>query len=113
MLGRDRWFFGLLMALVAQGAWAEGGRINFSGAVLEPTCVINTSQSTAASIGQAPIHRTCGHDAADVGRSYSRSVVSLSATAIANDRLLAYFNSYATFGPKGRPATGVIVNTYD
>lgn len=113
MIGRNRWIFGLLMALVIQGAWAEGGRINFTGAVLEPTCAIDTSQMTSAAFNQAPTHRTCGQSAADAGRSYSRTVNTLDTAAAANDRLLGYFSSYAPVGADGKPVTGVIVRTYD
>ena len=113
MIGRNRWIFGLLMALVVQGAWAEGGRINFTGAVVEPTCAINTPQTTSQAIGQAPVHRSCGQGAADAGRSYSRTVTTLDAAAIANDQLLGYFASYAPVGPDGKAASGVIVRTYD
>ena len=113
MIGRNRWIFGLLMALVVQGAWAEGGRINFTGVVLEPTCAINSSQTASQAIGQASVHRSCGQGAADAGRSYSRTVTTLDAAAIANDQLLGYFASYAPVGPDGKAASGVIVRTYD
>jgi hypothetical protein len=101
------------MALVIQGAWAEGGRINFTGAVLEPTCAIDTVRMADAAVTQAPTHRTCGQGAADAGRSYSRTVTTLDSAAVANDRLLGYFSTYAPVGSDGKPATGLIVRTYD
>ena len=112
MIGRNRWMFGLLIALAAQGAWAESGRINFAGAVVEPTCAIDTSQMANA-VAQTPIHRTCGQSAADAGRSYSRTVTTLDAAAVANNQLLAYFASYASAKGDGKPATDLVVRTYD
>ena len=113
MIGRNRWVFGLLIALAVPSAWAEGGRINFTGAVVEPTCTIDTAQLGNAAIATAPVHRTCGQGAVDAGRSYSRTVTTLDATAVTNDRLLGYFASYAPMGAGGKPATSLIVRTYD
>lgn len=113
MVSRNRWIFGLLIALAAQGAWAEGGRINFTGAVLESTCTIDTAQLVNAAVAPAPAHRTCGQGAADAGSSYLRTVTALDAAAVANDRLLGYYASYAPAGADGRPAKNLIVRTYD
>lgn len=118
MRGRYRWMIGSLMALAMPGAWAGGGQINFTGAVVEPTCAIDAAAADPASgllpvAVQAPRHLTCGRTATDSGRAYSRTVFTLDATGVANDRLLSYFASYAA--PVGHGGAGAIlvVRTYD
>lgn len=115
MVGRNRWVFGLLIALAAQGAWAEGGQINFTGMVLEPTCAADATQADPASAlpSQATRHLACGLSAADAGRTYARVVQPVDAASIANDRLLGYLASYAPAGADGKPAASVVVRIYD
>ncbi|BFI97351.1 MAG: hypothetical protein RSP_28610 [Rhodanobacter sp.] len=113
MVGRNRWMFGLLIALATQGAWAQGGRINFAGAVVEPTCTISTAQLASLAITTAPVHRSCGQGAVDAGRSYSRTVTILDTAAVANNQLLGYFASYAPQESAGKPVPDLIVRTYD
>ncbi|HEX7732631.1 MAG TPA: hypothetical protein VF415_08290 [Rhodanobacter sp.] len=118
MNGRYRWMLGSLIALAVPGAWAEGGRINFIGAVLTPTCAAEAMQVDPASpppsqAVQTPRHLACGRTAADSGRTYSRTVQPIYATSAANDRLLGYLASYAPVGPDGKLATSLIVRTYD
>ncbi len=98
------------------GANAATGRIVFSGAVVEPTCSIEEAPVHTANrslpVGQlASRHRTCGQTPTDSGRSYSPTVVSLDAAAIANDRLLDYFAGYAN-SASGEQAT-LVVRTYE
>ena len=119
MNGRCRWMVGSLVALAMSSAWAgSGGRISFSGAVLEPTCAADTVPVDPAGplplqAAQAPRRLVCGQTAADAGRSYSRSVQTIDAASAANERLLGYLASYAPVGPDGKPATGLIVRTYE
>ena len=118
MRGRYRWMIGSLVALAMSSAWAGGGRINFTGAVLEPACEtdaipVDPARLLSSQVAQAPRHLACGQTASDAGRTYSRAVRTIDAGSIANDRLLGYFTSYAPAGPDGRPATGLIVRTYD
>lgn len=119
MNGRYRWMVGSLVALAMPSAWAGGGgRINFSGAVLEPTCVADAAPVDLASplpprVAQSSGHLVCGQTATDAGRIYSRTVQTIDATSAGNDRLLGYLASYAPAGPDGKPATGLIVRTYD
>jgi hypothetical protein len=108
---------GPLMVLAVSSAWAGGGRIGFTGAVVEPTCAIDSvpvesvgAQSWQAR--QAPSRRSCGRTAVDLGRSYSRAVIVLDAANTANDRLLSYFVSYAPLAD-GDMAAKLVVRTYD
>ncbi|WP_426662141.1 hypothetical protein [Rhodanobacter aciditrophus] len=118
MNGRYRWVVGSLVALAMSNAWAGGGRVSFTGAVLEPTCAADAMQIDAASplspgAMQAPRHLACGQTAADAGRTYSRTVQPIDARSLAHDRLLSYLASHAPTGPDGKLAVSVIVRTYD
>lgn len=103
-------FFGMSTAKAA------GGRIVFSGAVVEPTC---STEGTLAGpeprSGDEPIQRrmSCGRTATDPGSSYSRVVVSLADADLAHDRLLGYFASYARVASDGKATAKIIVHTYD
>ncbi|WP_157616990.1 hypothetical protein [Rhodanobacter sp. Soil772] len=97
---------------------AETGRVVFSGAVVEPTCstvdvVLGAGTSSGSVDELVPRHLTCGQTAADPGRSYSRTVISLDAAAIASDRLLGYFTSYANAANAGGTQARLIVYTYE
>lgn len=96
---------------------AEGGRIAFSGAVVEPTCSVDTSRpamNSRAARSDALIdgRRTCGARPGNPGRSYSRTVVGLDATVIANDRLLNYFASYAS-NADAAAQPRLVIRTYE
>jgi hypothetical protein len=117
MRSRYTWLIGPVLALAVPGAWAQGGRISFSGAVVEPTC---SAEGTPDGASQpppadrwAPGRLTCGQTPTRPGRSYSRRVVSLDAAAIANDRLLDYFASYANAGSAGGVSPKLVVRTYE
>lgn len=117
MRARYRWMVGSLIALAMSGAWAAGGRIAFTGAVVEATCTIDSVPVESAGAqpwqaGQAPSHRSCGRTAVDSGRSYSRVVIALDAATAANDRLLSYFVSYTPLAD-GDAAAKLVVRTYD
>lgn len=112
----NRWMLGSLIALAMPAAWAQGGRINFIGMVLEPTCAGDAMQvdSLSSRLGDAaPRHLACGHAAADTGRTYSRTVQRADTASLANDRLLGYLASYAPTASDGKPAVDVVVRTYD
>lgn len=90
----------LIMLVGMSSANAATGRIAFSGAVVEATCSTDDVRVETASWsrpvdGLAPGRLTCGQTPTDPGRSYSRTVVSLDAATIANNRLLDYFAGYA------------------
>ncbi|HET8899482.1 MAG TPA: hypothetical protein VFN09_11990 [Rhodanobacteraceae bacterium] len=97
-------------------AQAAGGRIVFSGAVVESTCATEGAPINSGSRGgDASLQRrmSCGRTATDPGRSYSRMVISLAEADLAHDRLLGYFASYAPVADDGKVAAKVVVHTYD
>jgi hypothetical protein len=110
MRNRYRWSIGLVLTLAMSGAWAEGGRIEFYGAVVEPTCPADLAAlaSAPAQGGADASRHTCGRTAADPGRSFSRRVMPLDVATAANDRLLGYFASYAAGGD-----ARLVVRTYE
>lgn len=96
---------------VAGGARAAEDRISFSGAVVEPTCAIDTSGLPAqVPVGAAATRHSCGGTANAQGSVYVSRVVDVSGPALAADPLLGYFASYV---PAGAAAARVVVQTYD
>ena len=91
----------LAMLFGASNAKAASGRIMFSGAVVEPTCSVSDARidataSPQSNHGSAPRRFACGSTdtAADAGRAYALTEVSLDAVVTAHDRLLDYFAGY-------------------
>lgn len=108
----------LIMFASASSANAATGRIGFSGAVVEPTCStadahLDIASPSGSVDGPVSRHLTCGQTATDPGRSYSRTVVNLNAAAIASDRLLNYFASYAISESTGGAQPKLVVHTYE
>ncbi|MEY2116607.1 MULTISPECIES: hypothetical protein [Rhodanobacter] len=105
---------GLAMLVGASNVWAASGRVVFSGAVVEPTCVVAEAGSIAQEAGSpAAQHLACGRTATDAGRSYTREVIDLTAANRGHDRLLDYFVSYARRNADGAAAAKLVVHTYD
>lgn len=104
---------GLAMLVGVSSAYAAGGRVVFSGAVVEPTCPAAGLDEVGAysRAGAAPQRMSCGNTATDPGRPYSRVVVDLATANRNHDRLLDYFAGYATTG--GEAAAKVVIHTYD
>lgn len=115
MRNRYRWSIGLVLALAVSAAWAEGGRIEFHGAVVEPTCstVGLPDDLSHTPGGLAPQRFGCGQSAADEGPTYSRDVVDLATANRRRDRLLDYFASYAGVAAGGEAGMKVVIQTYD
>ena len=95
---------------------AATDRIFFSGAIVEPTCAGDSAALRSAQYavaGAPPARLRCGQTATDPGRIYSRQVIQVTAADLDDDRLLAYFATYA--GPTDGVAGSVkiIVDTYD
>lgn len=106
----------LAMLASMPSAKAATGHIVFSGAVLEPTCSTESAHVDSANPsrsveGLVQGRSTCRQTPTDPGRSYSRTVVRLDATTIANDRLLDYFAGYAN-AESGVQAK-LVVRTYE
>lgn len=105
----------MLCALALAGAapaYAEGGRIAFSGAVLAPTCAdagVARTEKGAADVATM----VCDRTATDPGRTYARQVVRLDAVTVANDPLLGYFVGYAKAAGIDGGQPKLIVRTYD
>ncbi|MGN2253092.1 hypothetical protein ACFWZ4_06925 [Frateuria sp. GZRe12] len=114
MRGSHRWLIGSILVLASSGAWAGGGRIDFSGAVLEPTCpTAGLVNETASHAGMPTSQRlACRMTTVDAGPTYSSDVHDLAALDLARDRLLGYFASYAR-SADGGDAAKVVVRTYD
>lgn len=107
----SRWLIGSALALVACGAWANGARIVFHGAVVEPTCAVNAAALPTANAN--PTRQVCGQTATAIGTRYASRTVTVDAVTAANDRLLAYFaNNQLTASADPAPAK-LVVRTYD
>ncbi len=104
----------LAMFFVTSTANAAGGRIVFSGAVVEPTCSTGLESVVGADTdaGAATQRLDCSRTVADAGRTYSREVLDLTMASRYHDRLLDYFASYAPL-VTGGDAAKVVVRTYD
>lgn len=96
------------LALGAPVAYADGGRIQFVGAIVEPTCSLGdrvlaaTNVSSSDHANAAP---RCGDRAGAESihpRSYATSVESLQDSALSSDRVLTYFSDYLQ--ASGQPA---------
>jgi hypothetical protein len=99
MRGRYRWMIGLLFVLAMPSAWAGGGRIDFSGAIVTPTCAAQ-AESAALAAGSLLLDRTftCGgrsqaNDSA-APLAYRLSVIRLDGATMTGNRLLQYFVGY-------------------
>lgn len=109
----SRWLIGSALALVACGAWANGARIVFSGAVVAPTCAVNAATPAAANVSAMATRQVCGQTATAIGTRYASRTVTIDAATAANDRLLAYFaNNQLTASADPTPAR-LIVRTYE
>jgi hypothetical protein len=106
----------LSLAFGIPSARGRGGLLQFSGAVVAPTCASVDVRSLMAASNQpgqdtVPHQFACaGADGvADVARSYVQTVTALDAAAAGGDRVLAYFAGYA--GVAGHAAGGALVVT--
>lgn len=116
MRNQHRWLVGSLVALAMSGAWAQGGRVNFTGAVVEPTCSTDQFAPAMSSAGTGPAGQRlgCGHRAgADAGPTFTHEVVDLATANRRHDRLLDYFTSYAPVAAGGEVMAKLVTLTYD
>lgn len=101
MRARYRWMVGSLMALAMSSAWAGGGRIDFSGAIVVPTCA---AQAEAAALAAGKplsghLYVCGGHSEGDGiadAATYALSTQRLDNAAIAGSPLLQYLVGYRT-----------------
>lgn len=109
----------LTMLLAPALARADGGTITFSGAVVAPTCAVNAARISAVPPRPRPYPAptsqrfACGQTdvAADAGRVYALTEVSLDAFNIDGDRVLAYFANY--LGAAGVSGAKLVTQTYE
>ncbi|HET6431363.1 hypothetical protein [Dyella sp.] len=99
-----------LAASLPVAAQAAQGEIRFAGAVVAPTCAVDTAQERSAAARPAGALERCGSRAGEAPRSYRRDSVALG-DALHGDPLLSYFASYAVNA--GAPTATVVVRTYD
>lgn len=111
MRKQNRWMIGALIALAASSAVAADGHVSFSGAVVEPTCSVDTAAISTAS--QAMALRSCGQSVSSSGVHYQRSVETLDSVMASSDRLLGYFASYAPLNANGEAGAKLVVRTYE
>lgn len=109
------WLMGCLGAALfgAPSAQAAGGQISFSGAVVEPTCALNTAELTLATSDYAHACASANHGAATQGgsRLYDLTVRPLDSGPI-GDRLLAYFDGYMSAAGQG-DRLSLVTQTYE
>jgi len=88
----------LSMVLMTSSAWANEGRIDFSGAIMEPTCgAFDGAGVMAVGNGMPDRPFTCaGHLQATVAdpSAYRISVSRMDGVAVAGNPLLQYFVGY-------------------
>jgi len=107
---------GSLMALAMSSAWAAGGRINFTGAVVEPTCTAQ-GEATTLAMGKLPSDRlfSCGGHPQQTriidAATYVLSAEQLDNATIAGSPLLQYFVGYRTAAHAA--ATQLVTRTYE
>ena len=100
----------LVTLLMPSIATAAEQRIEFSGAIVEPTCGIAASQGTAA----APQRLTCAassHATANSNPIYVLTTRRLSGNE--SDRLLEYFDAYIKAGRPDAAAPTLLTQVYD
>jgi hypothetical protein len=98
MRGRYRKTVALSIALTMSSAWAGGGRIDFSGSIVEPTCeAFDDSATMMAGNGMPDRSFTCAgrKQAEAVDPSiYRILVLRLNGVTVAGNPLLQYFVGY-------------------
>ena len=100
----------LLVALLMPSiATAAEQRIEFSGAIVEPTCGVAASQHTAA----APQRLTCASSShAPVNSNPTYVLTTRRLSGQESDRVLEYFDAYVKAGRPGAAPT-LLTQTYD
>jgi len=102
----------LAASVLSPKANAAVGRITFSGAVVEPTCNVSTTELAGAT--HSSQWRTCVNPRR-IGQAQPQvySITMRSVAAASNgDRLLAYFGQYLVASDKDAQAT-LVTQTYE
>jgi type 1 fimbria pilin len=103
------------MAAASESSMAPGGRITFTGLIVEPTCTasIDVNALMPADHGATPSRVECGgsQNALHSGRFYSLTVVDLESATIDRDRVLEYFSGYVRAA--GNISAKLVTQTYE
>lgn len=97
---------------------ASGGRITFTGAIVEPTCAasIGAVASVLASHGATPHRFGCNmavRPTANSNQFYSLTVVNLDAATINHDRVLEYFAGYVKAAGNSGAEAKLVTQTFE
>ncbi len=111
---------GCLLAMVfgSSVAQAADGRIQFSGAIVAPTCAaseVHIEALIAAQVGADAGSSKVACFGADAGikpTSYSLTVTTLDPAVADNDRLLAYFVGYVNAADNARAQVKLVTQTF-
>ncbi len=108
----------LAMSLVAMNAKASDGRVNFSGAIVEPTCQVDQRNLDMAGLlaADAPVSTriACAGDAGTTSKAPQAYTLTVTPVSTATpDRLLRYFAAYVAVGGADRMDVGMVTQTYD
>lgn len=103
-------------------ATAAGGRIAFSGAIVEPTCGVGSAPMAAITsspvrgaqvLGRFVCDSGSGRSATAAVQPYALSVVNLASTPLAADRLIGYFAGYMKAAGKSEADLQLVTQTYE
>jgi hypothetical protein len=99
---------------------ASGGRITFTGAIVEPTCSVSAANIDAAAMrpaksGAAQHRFVCGaaRTTEDSAQLYSLTVVSLDAATINHDRVLDYFAGYVKAAGNNEAVPKLVTQSFE
>jgi hypothetical protein len=105
------------MTFLSSTALAAGGRIAFSGSIVEPTCNATTAESTIAAIAASSIETlrlTCakpGVATAGAPEAYVMTIKRLSSSE--SDRVLKYFDTYVKASRPEAADPTLLTQTYE
>ncbi|WP_266159229.1 hypothetical protein [Dyella silvatica] len=105
-------------------AVAAGGRIAFSGAIVEPTCGVGSGPmaaivaapvraASAQSLGRFVCDSGAGRSATAAVQPYALSVVNIASTPWAADRLIGYFANYVKAAGQNQADLQLVTQTYE
>jgi hypothetical protein len=99
---------------------ASGGRITFTGAIVEPTCSVSTaaidavaSMRASRDATQSRFECSAAQRTVDSGQHYSLTVASLDVATINHDRVLEYFVGYVKAAGNSDAEAKLVTQTYE
>ena len=112
-----RTWLGCVVALTlgAPLAYADGGTITFSGAVVTPTCSVDSGGTSTLPVSGTRFG--CGGAAASFStqspQAYTVSVEPLGSSSLSTDRLITYFSGYVRASVPGDTHMQLVTQAYD